>query len=143
VKRVTGIGGIFFKCKDPDTVQKWYQEHLGITPKGDGYVIFEWREADDPERKGVTVWSPFKQDTSYFDPSKSEFMVNYRVEDLHGLLAALRQEGVEVDDKVDESEFGKFGWIMDPEGRRIELWEPPETEPGAGSGDETDEKSAE
>ena len=81
MKRVTGIGGIFFKANDPDAIKKWYQEHLGIAPKPDGYVSFDWRHIDDPERTGYTAWNPFSSDTSYFDPSKSNFMINYRVDD--------------------------------------------------------------
>jgi predicted enzyme related to lactoylglutathione lyase len=122
--RVTGIGGIFFKSRDPKTLKSWYREHLGIEPDADGYVSFRWRENENPERKGYTVWEPFPQDTKYFDPSPAPFMVNYRVDDLRGLLARLREAGVEVSDKVEELEYGKFGWITDPEGNRLELWEP-------------------
>ncbi len=125
MKRVTGLGGIFFKCKDPKAIKGWYEEHLGILPEKDGYVSFQWREKDNPDNIGYTVWSPFKQDTKYFDPSKAPFMVNFRVDDLHSLLKQLRKEGVQVDDKIEESEYGRFGWVMDPEGNRIELWEPP------------------
>ncbi len=124
MKRVTGIGGIFFKTQNPDQMKAWYQEHLGIQPGSDGYVAFRWRETDDPEREGYTAWSLFRDDTSYFDPSPAPFMINYRVADLHGLLDQLRKEGVEVIDKVEEYEFGRFGWIIDPEGNKIELWEP-------------------
>jgi len=126
MKRATGIGGIFFKASDPGKLQEWYAKHLDVPVDGDGYVCFSWRVKDDPERVGMTVWSLFPRDTKYFDPSEQPFMINYRVDDLHKVLAALREEGVTVDDKVDESEYGKFGWIMDPEGNRIELWEPPE-----------------
>ena len=126
MKRVTGIGGVFFKTQDPEKLKRWYQQHLGIIPDSDGYVSFRWREKDDPERVGYTAWSPFAQDTRYFDPSTKPFMINYRVADLHRLLEQLREEGVQVDDHVEESEYGRFGWIMDPEGNRVELWEPPE-----------------
>lgn len=126
MKRVTGIGGIFFKTKDPETLMTWYRDHLGIVPEGDGYVAFQWREKDDPERIGATIWSPFRDDTTYFNPSTSPFMINYRVEDLHGLLAQLRQEGVSVMEEIEETEYGNFGWIIDPEGNKIELWEPPD-----------------
>jgi predicted enzyme related to lactoylglutathione lyase len=125
MKRVTGIGGIFFKAQDHESLKAWYEQHLGISPGDDGYVSFRWREEENPEEVGSTVWSVFKQDTKYFEPSTAPFMINYRVADLHGLLAQLRAEGVEVDDKVEEFEYGKFGWITDPEGNRIELWEPP------------------
>ncbi len=124
--RVTGIGGIFFKSQDPKKLKGWYQEHLGITPDAEGYIQFEWRKKDDPDRVGHTVWEPFPHDTDYFNPSAKPFMVNFRVADLRALLEQLRKEGVQVDDKVEEYDFGKFGWIMDPEGNRVELWEPPQ-----------------
>ncbi len=126
MRRVTGIGGIFFKSQDPKKLKGWYQEHLGITPDAEGYIHFEWREKDDSDRVGYTVWGPFPHDTDYFNPSAKPFMVNFRVADLKALLEQLRKEGVQVDDKVEEYDFGKFGWIMDPEGNRVELWEPPE-----------------
>ncbi len=122
--RVTGIGGIFFKASDPEALQAWYRDHLGVPGSGDGYVVFRWRDAER-DRPGETIWSAFKRDTTYFAPSAAPFMINYRVDDLHAVLAALRSEGVAVDDKIEESELGKFGWVMDPEGNRIELWEPP------------------
>lgn len=125
MKRVTGIGGIFFKSQDPQQLKEWYRKHLGIEPDPDGYVSFPWRENENPERTGYTVWEPFKENTRYFEPSQKPYMINFRVVDLHGLLAQLRQEGVLVDDRIEEEEFGRFGWIMDPEGNRIELWEPP------------------
>ena len=124
MRRVTGIGGIFFKAADPKALADWYKVHLGLKLEDWGGVAFRWAE-DNASGNGTTVWSPFKADTTYFAPSTAPFMVNFRVEDLHGLLAALRAEGCEVDAKVDESEFGKFGWVMDPEGNRIELWQPP------------------
>lgn len=124
MKRVTGIGGIFFKAKDPKALGEWYRDHLGINVLEWGGAAFHW--ADDPAgAAGTTIWSPFKDDTSYFAPSTSSFMINYRVEDLHALLAKLREEGCAVDDKVDESEYGKFGWVVDPEGNKLELWQPP------------------
>jgi predicted enzyme related to lactoylglutathione lyase len=125
MKRVTGIGGIFFKSNDPQRLRDWYREHLGIESEGDSGASFHWREADDPEQKGLTVWSAFPAETSYFDPSKAPFMINYRVADLDWLLQQLRAEGVEVDPRVEEYEYGRFAWVMDPEGNRIELWEPP------------------
>jgi predicted enzyme related to lactoylglutathione lyase len=128
MERVTGIGGIFFKAHDPDELKEWYRERLGIVPSKDGSVIFEWREKEKPEQVGYTVWAPFRDDTKYFDPSSASFMVNFRVADLHGLLEQLRAEGVTVDDKTEDSEYGRFGWVMDPEGNRIELWEPPQPE---------------
>lgn len=126
MKKVTGIGGVFFKARDPKKLGAWYREHLGIEPDANGYVSFHWRDRDDPERIGSTAWNPFDHDTRYFEPSRAPFMINYRVDDLHALLEALRAEGLEVDPKVEESEFGRFGWVMDPEGNRIELWEPPD-----------------
>ena len=127
MKRVTGIGGIFFKANDPDTLKQWYREHLGIEADQHG-ATFEWRDAEDPSKPGQTVWSLFPANTEYFNPSTAPFMINYRVADLDGLLTALREAGVWVADKVESYDFGRFGWIMDPEGNRIELWEPAEPE---------------
>ena len=126
--RVTGFGGLFFKSPDPERLYQWYEKHLGI--KRDEYgVTFKW--ADDPNSAdGFTVWSIFPQSSTYFDPGKAPFMMNLRVEDLKDLLAKLRSEGVWVDDKYEEHEYGNFGWIMDPDGNRIELWEPPKKEQG-------------
>ncbi len=121
MKRVVGIGGIFFKAKDPEALRAWYQRHLGIDVQAWGGTAFPW---DRPG--GVTVWSLFPDTSDHFAPSASPFMVNYVVEDLHAVLGALRAEGCDVDAKVDESEYGKFGWVMDPEGNRVELWQPPE-----------------
>jgi catechol 2,3-dioxygenase-like lactoylglutathione lyase family enzyme len=126
MKRVTGIGGIFFKCKDPKALGAWYREHLGIDVQEWGGAAFRWASADNPSGTGTTIWSPFKEETEYFGPGKASFMINYRVDDLHALLAQLRSEGCEVDAKVDESEYGKFGWVIDPDGNKIELWQPPE-----------------
>jgi predicted enzyme related to lactoylglutathione lyase len=126
MKRVTGIGGIFFKSKDPKALAEWYKVHLGIGVEEWGGTAFHWASPDNPSGTGTTVWSPFKEDTKYFAPSEAPFMVNYRVADLHALLAVLREEGCDVDDKVDESELGKFGWVVDPEGNKLELWQPPE-----------------
>jgi len=129
MKRVTGIGGIFFKAKDPSALGAWYKDHLGLAVGPDGSANFEWREKDQPEATGMTVWSPFKEDTKYFEPSRSPFMINYRVDDLDALLAALRAEGVWIDEKREDAPYGRFAWIMDPEGNRIELWEPPKESP--------------
>jgi predicted enzyme related to lactoylglutathione lyase len=127
MKRVTGIGVIFFKTQDPEKLKAWYQEHLGLEPDSEGEaVVFKWRETEQPEAIGRTVWSPFPADTKYFAPSQSSFMINYRVVDLDRLLDQLRSEGVEVDERIEEYEYGRFAWIMDREGNRIELWEPPE-----------------
>ena len=123
--RVTGIGGIFFKARDPEALRAWYQEHLGLDIQSWGGVTFPWREHDSDDRPGATVWSIMPDTTKYFDPSPSTFMINYRVADLARVLAELRAEGCTVDERTEESEFGRFGWVMDPEGNRLELWEPP------------------
>lgn len=126
MKRVTGLGGIFFKCDDPGQLRKWYQQHLGLQTDNYG-TSFEWMKADGSGRKGYTVWSTFKKDTTYFSPSEKDFMINFRVENLEELLALLRQEGVTVLDKIANYEYGKFAHILDPEGNKIELWEPVDT----------------
>jgi len=120
--RVTGIGGVFFKAKDPGKLMSWYTTHLGVKPETEGSstTMFQWREKDDTQQVGYPVWSIFPHDTKYFDPSASPFMINFRVKDLDKLLDL----GVKVDDKREEYDYGKFGWIIDPEGNRIELWEP-------------------
>ncbi|HEX4952032.1 MAG TPA: VOC family protein [Thermoanaerobaculia bacterium] len=125
MKRVSGIGGIFFKAKDAASLREWYRRHLGIEVEEWGGVAFRWQSPENPSGQGTTVWSIFKDESTYFAPSQAAFMINYRVDNLDEVLAALRAEGCEVDDKVDDSEFGKFGWVMDPEGNRIELWQPP------------------
>lgn len=124
-KRVTGIGGIFFKARNPDSLRVWYRTHLGIEVEPWGGFAFKWQSEQNPTGEGTTVWGVFKPDTKYFEPSKASFMINYRVENLDELLRVLKSEGCTVDSKIDESEFGKFGWVMDPEGNRIELWQPP------------------
>jgi len=124
MKRVTGIGGIFISAKDPKALCAWYKTHLGIDVQEWGGTAFRWVDDAGAPTAGTTVWSVFG-DGSYFAPSKATFMVNYRVDDLHGLLSLLRREGCQVLDKIEESEFGKFGWVMDPEGNKVELWQPP------------------
>jgi predicted enzyme related to lactoylglutathione lyase/ketosteroid isomerase-like protein len=126
-KRVTSIGGIFFKCKDPDKVKDWYKKHLGLNTDQYG-TSFEWRHADNPYAKGFSQWSPFKESTDYFEPSTKEFMINYRVEDLSGLVGQLKKEGVTVTDEIQSFEYGKFVHILDVEGNKIELWEPDDIE---------------
>ena len=126
MKRVTGIGGVFFKSNDPKALAKWYRVHLSLNVEEWGGVAFRWNNDDNPTGTGTTIWCPFKSDTDYFAPSQSSFMVNFRVADLHSLLAALRSEGCQVEEKVEESEYGKFGWVLDPEGNKLELWQPPE-----------------
>lgn len=125
MQRVTGIGGVFFKAKDPAKLAAWYRDHLGLNLEPWGGAIFPWTSPADPGGSGMTVWSLFPEASTHFAPSPASFMINYRVHDLDALLAALREEGCAVDDKVDVSDFGKFGWVMDPEGNRVELWEPP------------------
>ena len=124
MKRVTGIGGVFFKAKDPETLRAWYQKHLGLEFDAYGSVVFSCPDDEEQRQTAQTVWSLFPSDTKYFDPSSAPFMINYRVENLANLLEALRSEGVEVDESTEQPEYGRFGWIMDPEGNRIELWEP-------------------
>jgi len=120
MKRVIGIGGVFFKSKDPKALAEWYEKHLGINFSGKVYADFQFREKE----KGWTAFSFFEENTNYFAPSEKEFMINLRVENLDELLKILREEGVHVFDKTEEYEYGKFGWILDPEGNKIELWEP-------------------
>lgn len=119
--KVTGLGGIFFKSRDPIALSQWYAEHLGLPAQDWGGAMFK----DDESRAGHTLWSPFKADTQYFGGGSQAFMINFRVDDLDGLLIALRRAGVDVDDKSEASEYGKFGWFTDPEGNRVELWQPP------------------
>jgi predicted enzyme related to lactoylglutathione lyase len=126
VARVTGIGGIFFKARDPDGLRAFYVERLGLGTV-DGTVVFDWRAADDPTKPGSTVWEAFGEDTDYFSPGTADWMVNYRVDDLDAVLAGLRAAGVEVDDRTEDMPgIGRFGWAVDPEGNRFELWEPAE-----------------
>lgn len=125
MERVTGIGGIFFKARNAESLRAWYRDHLGIESKGGEGATFEWRELERPERVGFTAWSAFASDTKYFEPGTAPFMINYRVADLDRLLEQLRQGGVEVEGRIEEYEYGRFAWVTDPEGNRIELWEPP------------------
>jgi predicted enzyme related to lactoylglutathione lyase len=125
MNRVTGIGGIFFKANDPKAMQAWYKRHLGIDVQDWGGTAFSWTDADGKPTGGMTVWSIKPVGDNSFAPGTAPFMVNYRVADLRALLNALREEGCNVMDKLDDSEFGKFGWVIDPEGNKIELWEPP------------------
>jgi predicted enzyme related to lactoylglutathione lyase len=120
-KRVTGIGGIFFKSKDPDAVKDWYRDHLGLNTDQWGST-FWWKNKEGEDCS--TQWSPFKEDTDYFEPSKKEFMMNFRVENLDELLETLKAEGVQVLGRTESLKEGKFGWIVDLEGNKIELWEP-------------------
>lgn len=123
IKKVTGIGGIFFKCKDAGKIKDWYKTHLGLDTNEYG-ASFEWREDNDPTKKGSTQWSPFPETTTYFEPSKKDFMINFRVEHLEALVEQLKKDGIKVLDNIEVSEYGKFVHIMDLEGNKIELWEP-------------------
>ena len=124
-KRVTGLGGFFFKSEDPEAAKNWYARHLGL-PVDQYGCSFWWK--DQEGRACSTHWGPMKEDTSYFHPSRKQFMVNFRVENLEELLETLKEEGVEIIGETESYEYGKFGWIMDPEGNKIELWEPVDKE---------------
>jgi len=125
MKRVTGIGGVFFKAKDAPALQAWYKTHLGIDVQAWGGASFEWADLDGKPIGGTTAWLVAPADSNQFAPGSASFMVNYRVADLHALIAALRAEGCNVLDKIDDSEYGIFGWVIDPEGNKVELWQPP------------------
>ena len=125
MKRVTGIGGIFFKAKDAPALRDWYKRHLGVDVQSWGGTAFKWIDASGQATGGTTVWSIGAENGDQFAPSTSSFMVNYRVEDLHALVALLKSEGCNVLDKTDDSEYGKFAWVIDPEGNKVELWQPP------------------
>lgn len=127
MKKVTGIGGIFFKCKDTGKMMEWYSTHLGIDANEYG-ANFEWRQEEDPTKRGSTQWSPFAETTRYFEPSTKDFMINYRVENLEALVEQLKNEGVTIVDNMETFEYGKFIHIIDIEGNKIELWEPADTE---------------
>jgi predicted enzyme related to lactoylglutathione lyase len=124
MKRVIGIGGVFLRARNSKRLAEWYRKHLCM-PVKDGVTVFAWRGLSDPKRKGHTVWAVFPENTEYFGKKRQRVMVNYRVRNLRSTLGALREEGVRVEDKIEESSYGKFGWIFDPEGNRIELWQPP------------------
>lgn len=123
MKKVTGIGGVFFKSKDPHKLNEWYKTHLGIETSQWG-ANFEWRLEEDPEKKGSTAWNAFPDTTKYFEPSQKEFMINYRVENLEALVEELKTQGVTIVDDIATYDYGKFVHIMDMEGNKIELWEP-------------------
>lgn len=123
--QVQGLGGVFFKASDPKALQAWYERHLGLPADANGYINFRWRPVHEPATTAQTVWSAFQRDTQYFAPSEAGHMLNYRVADLDAALARLRADGVQVMDQVEDGEYGKFGWCLDPEGNKIELWQPP------------------
>jgi predicted enzyme related to lactoylglutathione lyase len=124
MQKVTGIGGIFLKAKDVKALAAWYDKHLGFSFGENLYVNFKWVNENNPAVPGNTVFSFFKNDSNYFEPSASPLMINFRVKDLKNLLEKLNKEGVEIVDEVVEEEYGKFGWVLGPEGNKIELWEP-------------------
>mgnify|MGYP003650084134 FL=1 len=119
--RVTGLGGFFFKTKDPNAIKQWYNKHLGLNTDQYG-CTFWWKDKEGQDCS--TQWSPMKDDTNYFKPSKSPFMMNFRVENLEELLKVLKLEGVTIVGEIEEYNYGKFGWILDPDGNKLELWEP-------------------
>ena len=125
MKRVTGIGGVFFYAKDPEALRAWYKTHLGIAVQPWGGAAFDWTDAEGKPAKGTTAWLIGAADSGHFAPGTANFMVNYRVDNLPALLQALRDEGCQVLDQTDDSGYGKFGWVIDPEGNKVELWEPP------------------
>ncbi|EJL65599.1 VOC family protein [Flavobacterium sp. CF136] len=127
IRKVTGIGGIFFKCKDPKKLREWYKTNLGLNTNQYG-AVFEWRQAIDSTKKGYTQWSPFSEKTKYFEPSTKDFMINYRVENLSALIEQLKKDGVTITDEIEIAEYGKFVHILDLEGNKIELWEPNDVE---------------
>jgi catechol 2,3-dioxygenase-like lactoylglutathione lyase family enzyme len=121
--RIRGVGGIFFKTKNPAATRDWYRQHLGLNSDEYG-TTFEWRHSDDPATLGYSQWSPFAADTTYFGPPNQEFMINYRVEHLDALVAELRAAGVTIVDEIATYEYGKFVHVLDLDGQQIELWEP-------------------
>ncbi|RYZ20107.1 MAG: VOC family protein [Chitinophagaceae bacterium] len=124
MKKVTGIGGIFFKTKDTAATKAWYSEHLGLKETPGMGVVFAWRPFDDPSSTACSIWSPFKETTDHFSPSEHDYMINYRVDNLEALLAEMKAAGVTMAGEMQVYDFGKFAWVMDPDGRKIELWEP-------------------
>ena len=125
MRRVTGIGGIFFKANNPATLHAWYKRHLGIDVQEWGGAAFRWTDDKDTPVAGTTAWLITSAASRQFEPSTASFMVNYRVEDARALATVLREEGCNVLDKIDESEYGIFAWVIDPEGNKVELWQPP------------------
>ncbi|HTQ64074.1 MAG TPA: VOC family protein [Puia sp.] len=123
IKKVTGIGGIFFKCKDPGKMREWYQTNLGLNTNKYG-AVFEWHQGADSTKKGFTNWNPFGEKTKYFEPSTKEFMINYRVENMEALVDELKKNGVTIVDSIQNVDYGKFVHILDVEGNKVELWEP-------------------
>lgn len=125
MRRVTGIGGVFFKAVDAPALRAWYKRHLGIDVQEWGGTAFPWADSDGDPIAGSTIWSISPAEVDSFAPSKSVFMVNYRVDDARTLASVLKAEGCNVLDRIDESEYGVFAWVIDPEGNKVELWQPP------------------
>ena len=121
--RVTGIGGIFFKSDNPDKMKEWYSKNMGLVTNEYG-SLFEFRDSDNPDSKGYLQWSPFEKETKYFAPSSKDYMINYRVVNIEAMIENMRSEGIEIIGEIEEYEYGKFAHIADPEGNKIELWEP-------------------
>ncbi len=122
MKRATAIGGVFFKCKDADAQKEWYTKHLGLSVDKYG-TSFEWRQTNEPAKKGFTAWSPMSSTTDYLGDANQQYMINYRVENLEALVEELKKEGVIIADAIENYEYGKFVHILDGEGNRVELWE--------------------
>ncbi|MDR0368381.1 MAG: VOC family protein [Bacteroidales bacterium] len=122
MKKVTGIGGVFFKCKDPEKMREWYQKHLGLQTNAYG-AVFEWYEDSEKNKKAQTQWTPFSEDTQYFGSTQQDYMINYRVENLEKLVEELKKEGVTIVDSIETFYYGKFVHILDAEGNQVELWE--------------------
>jgi len=127
MRRVTSLGGIFFKCENPDKIKEWYKNHLGLQTDDYG-TSFEWRQTENPDKKGFTIWSPFSDNSDYFEPSEKDFMINLRVENLEELVEMLIGEGIPILGEIKTYPYGKFAHILDPEGNKIELWEPNDEE---------------
>ena len=123
--KIIGVGGVFLRARDQEKLRAWYEEHLGLRNGPEGAVLFPWKQADDMEKTRMTVWTIFPDDTAYFGAARPSFMVNYIVNDLDGMLEELRAKGANVNDKREDYDYGRFAWVTDPEGNRIELWEPP------------------
>jgi predicted enzyme related to lactoylglutathione lyase len=123
MQKITGVGGVFFKARNPKQLMEWYEEHLGLQFQH-GYIQFKWADDQGSKATGSTTFAIFKEDSDYFNPGEKPFMINFRVSDLGALLGELREKGVMVSGDMQEYDYGRFGWIMDPEGNKIELWEP-------------------
>ena len=121
--KITGIGGVFFKCQNPDAIRKWYHDNFGLSDDKYGHT-FVWKKPENPEKNGYTAWNPFDDKSDYFEPSKQKYMINYRVENLEELLQELKEAGATIVGDIQSFDYGKFGWLLDPEGNKIELWEP-------------------